>query len=94
MRRNINVRKIDKISRVFHALSNPDRLKILEILRDGESHTVGDICKKVGIRESTLSHHLAKMKLMGIINSNRLGRNIYYSLVMYCLKYPSINIKG
>lgn len=59
--------------------SNPTRLEILDVLRDGEL-TVSEITNKIKISQSNISQHLSIMKSKGILISKRKGQNIYYSL--------------
>ncbi len=82
IRRSISPMKLGKVAEIFEALAYPVRLEVLELLEDGKSYSVGEILKEVKIEPSLLSHHLKKMKNIGIIESFRNGRNIYYKLVL------------
>ena len=77
-----NLEKYALASEMLKAISYPYRLKILELLEDGESHAVSEIQEFTRIEASLLSHHLTKMKDKGIISSSRDGRNIYYKLAI------------
>jgi ArsR family transcriptional regulator len=71
--------QISEASRVFHALSEPIRLQILEQLRDGEQC----VCELTGVfntGQSRLSFHLRVLKEAGLINDRPEGRWMYYSL--------------
>jgi len=78
--REISPEKLVKISEIFQGLAYPVRIQILELLEDGNDYAVNEILDKVQIEASLLSHHLAKMKNIGIIESYREGRFIYYRL--------------
>ena len=80
--RKIGPEKLGRVAEIFEGLAYPIRLRILELLEDGNSYTVGEILDTVKIEPSLLSHHLIKMKNTGIISSERQGRNIYYKLVL------------
>ena len=80
--RRISPRKLGKVAEVFEALAYPVRLKILELLESGKPYNVGEILDYVNIEPTLLSHHLKKMKNIGILESYREGRNIYYKLVL------------
>ena len=80
--RKISPRKLGKVAEIFEALAYPLRLKILELLESGKPYKVGEILKYVDIEPTLLSHHLKKMKNLGILESYREGRNIYYKLVI------------
>jgi ArsR family transcriptional regulator len=64
----------------FHALSDPLRLKILDILRDREL-CVCDLRDRLdNIAQSKLSFHLKTLKEAGLVRSRQQGRWIYYRL--------------
>jgi len=81
-RTQISPEKLIKIAEIFQGLSYPIRLRILELLEDGQEYAVYEILDKIGIEASLLSHHLNKMKNIGILSSYRKGRNIYYKLAL------------
>jgi len=80
--RQISPEKLQKVAEIFQGLAYPVRLQILELLEDGEEYAVSEILSHVQIEASLLSHHLSKMKNIGIIDSTRQGRNIYYRLAI------------
>ncbi|MCF6360193.1 MAG: metalloregulator ArsR/SmtB family transcription factor [Cyclobacteriaceae bacterium] len=80
--RQISPEKLVKISEIFSGLAYPVRIQILELLEDGKDYPVNEILAKVQIEASLLSHHLSKMKNIGIIDSYREGRFIYYRLAL------------
>ncbi len=82
MREQISSDKLVKISEIFQGLAFPVRLRILEVLEDGGDFAVYEILDKIDIEASLLSHHLIKMKNIGILESYRKGRNIFYSLAI------------
>jgi ArsR family transcriptional regulator len=61
------------------ALSNPIRLMIIDILKEGEA-TVSDLQEKLGRQQSNLSQHLAVLRSTGLVESRRDGTNVLYSL--------------
>ena len=63
----------------FHALSDPLRIQVLELLRDREL-CVCDLCDHLGTTQSKLSFHLKTLKSAGLVRSRQEGRWIYYSL--------------
>lgn len=63
----------------FHALSEPLRISVLELLRQREL-CVCDLCDALGVSQSKLSFHLKTLKEAGLVNSRQEGRWIYYSL--------------
>lgn len=71
--------QISEASRLFHALSEPIRLQILERLRDGEQ-CVCELTEVFNTGQSRLSFHLRVLKEVGLINDRPEGRWTYYSL--------------
>lgn len=63
----------------FHALSDPIRINVLELLRQREL-CVCDLCEALGLSQSKLSFHLKTLKEAGLVNSRQQGRWIYYKL--------------
>ncbi|MBW4693395.1 MAG: metalloregulator ArsR/SmtB family transcription factor [Lyngbya sp. HA4199-MV5] len=69
----------NKIVLGFHALSEPLRVKTIELLREKEL-CVCDLCGRLGVTQSKLSFHLKALKEAGLIRGRQEGRWIYYSL--------------
>lgn len=63
----------------FHALSEPLRIQVLEVLRTQEL-CVCELCEHLGVTQSKLSFHLKTFKEAGLVNAKAEGRWIYYSL--------------
>lgn len=63
----------------FHALSEPLRISVVELLR-GRELCVCDLCDALGVSQSKLSFHLKTLKEANLVNSRQEGRWIYYSL--------------
>ncbi|MEL6554950.1 MAG: metalloregulator ArsR/SmtB family transcription factor [Cyanobacteria bacterium J06621_11] len=64
----------------FHALSEPIRLQIIELLQGGSELCVSDIGNQLGIPQSKLSFHLKTLNQSGLVQTRRHGRRIYYKL--------------
>ena len=63
----------------FHALSEPLRIRLLELLREQEL-CVCELCEVLEVSQSKLSFHLKTLKEAGLVRSRQEGRWIYYSL--------------
>ncbi|PZV10598.1 MAG: transcriptional regulator [Leptolyngbya sp.] len=63
----------------FHALSDPLRLKVLDLLRQQEL-CVCDLCDRLEVSQSKLSFHLKTLKEAELVRARQEGRWIYYSL--------------
>ncbi len=66
-------------ARLFHALADPTRLQILNLLRDGE-RCVCDLTDAVGAAQSRLSFHLRILRESGVVLDRREGRWVYYRI--------------
>ena len=80
IRRRIGYDKLGKVAEIFSGLAHPTRLEILEILEHGSALSVGEILSQISIDPTLLTHHLSKMKHLGILKSKKEGRNVYYQL--------------
>lgn len=65
--------------RFLRAVADPNRLKILCILRGGPK-CVCEIAASVGISEKLASHHLRQLRTLGVLNERREGTFIRYGL--------------
>ena len=63
----------------FRTLGHPARIRVLEILQAGE-RPVGELIPEVGIEASHLSQQLGVMRRAGIIQSRKVGSNVFYSV--------------
>src|SRR3954468_3588065 len=64
---------------LFHALADPIRLDVLELLAGGE-RCVCDLMADLGLAQSRLSWHLKTLKDAGLVSDRREGRWSYYTL--------------
>ncbi|HEU4682500.1 MAG TPA: metalloregulator ArsR/SmtB family transcription factor [Gemmatimonadales bacterium] len=69
----------ERAVQLFHALSDPTRLSILERLRLGE-RCVCDMTDMLDAAQSRLSFHLKVLKDAGLVADRREGRWMYYTL--------------
>jgi Predicted transcriptional regulators len=65
--------------RVFKALGHPIRYKIVKFLMD-EPKCVCKLNENVEFSQANLSQHLKILKDSGILNSEKVGLNIFYSI--------------
>lgn len=79
---------LEKEAAIFKALGHPIRLAMVHALADGprcvcELHSLVKAASEKDL--STVSRHLSTLQQAGIIQSERRGTNIYYSLTLCCL---------
>jgi DNA-binding transcriptional ArsR family regulator len=59
-------------------LADETRLRIVWNLLHGE-HNVNELAEHVGMQPAAISHHLAKLRLAGVVRTRRDGNRIYYA---------------
>lgn len=62
---------------LFRVLGHPVRVRILELLRDGE-RTVGDLQHLLDLDSSGTSQHLGVLRRHGVLDSRRESTSVYY----------------
>ncbi len=72
-------------SQTLAALSDPNRQKIIDLLKKGE-RPVGELGGHLNITSPTLSHHLDILKRANLISARRQGQQIFYSLNLSVLE--------
>ncbi len=75
-----NKAKLEKAAYILKAVAHPVRLAVIDLLSNHNQMSVNEICEALQCEQSLLSHHLINMKLRGILQSNKEGLNVYYSL--------------
>ena len=69
---------LEKATGMLKAMAHPIRISILHFLKNGDKMTVTQIHERLGIEQSTTSHHLGILKDKGVLCSKRDGKNTYY----------------
>ncbi len=67
-----------KASRMLKTMADPTRLQILVVLGEGEI-SVKNLCARLGMEQSAVSHQLAVLRRERLITSRRDGRNSLYA---------------
>lgn len=78
------LRRNEARSQVVRALAHPTRLQIVEALADGE-RCVNDLTGLTTSDISTVSKHLAVLRNVGLVQVDKRGLNVFYSLACPCL---------
>src|SRR5687767_5306843 len=73
------VRDLEALTRVYAALADPTRLRILALLRDGEV-CVCHIHASLDVPQPTASRHLAYLRKSGLVEARREGIWMHYRL--------------
>jgi DNA-binding transcriptional ArsR family regulator len=78
--RDVSDQSVRELAQVFKLLSDETRLRILFYLalsNHGELH-VTDLCHRLGQSQPAVSHHLALLRVSGLIESRREGKHNFY----------------
>jgi DNA-binding transcriptional ArsR family regulator len=84
MSRLTDIRRSEDRSHVVRALANPTRLLIVEALEDGEA-CVNTLTDLTDFDVSTVSKHLAVLRSVGLVRTEKRGLNVFYRLACPCL---------
>ncbi len=72
---------MEELSHCFRALGDPTRLRILRLVARAPLN-VSELVSLVGVAQSSVSHHLGKLKGLGLIREERQAGFTYYSLAL------------
>ncbi|WP_311406863.1 ArsR/SmtB family transcription factor [Liquorilactobacillus uvarum] len=70
---------LKEAERILKLLSHPARLQMLNVLGQHELN-VSEICDLLNLEQSVVSHHLATLRKFQLVNTERIGKAIYYHL--------------
>ena len=62
---------------LFRVLGHPARVRILELLREGE-RSVGSLQAELGLDSGGTSQHLSALRRIGLVESRREGTSVFY----------------
>ena len=75
--KNMPPEALEDVAGYFQVLAEPTRLRILNILRDGERN-VGDLAQMCGYTAANVSRHLSLMTKNGLVTRVGRGTSVYY----------------
>jgi len=79
MDKNMEEKMYEMHAEVCKSMANPTRLKIMNLLREGEK-SVEELKKRLGLPKANLSQHLSILRQRRIVSTRRAGLNIYYKV--------------
>ena len=71
--------EIKQVSQLYKVLTDPTRLRILLLLKEGE-HNVTAISEQLGMEQSAVSHQLKLLRDSRVVKARREGKTIFYTL--------------
>ena len=75
--KNMPPAALEEVAGYFQVLAEPTRLRILNILREGERN-VGDLAQMCGYTAANVSRHLSLMTKNGLVTREGRGTSVYY----------------
>jgi ArsR family transcriptional regulator len=76
----VSEQAVRDLAQVFKLLSDETRLRILLYLAQNNELHVTDLCSRLGQSQPAVSHHLALLRVSGLIESRREGKHNFYSV--------------
>jgi ArsR family transcriptional regulator len=74
-----SILEVENLARTLKKISEPNRLKILCLLKDGEK-CVCDIWQCLKLPQNLVSHHLKVLKDLNLVSSKKVGLKVFYRL--------------
>jgi len=67
------------VARFFQILSDPTRVRLVKALADGK-WCVSDLAQALAMDQPAISHQLKYLRKMGLVDWEKNGRHVYYTL--------------
>lgn len=77
----LDQREAESLARMFAALSDPVRLRLLSLVADAGAVCACDLLEPLGKSQPTVSHHTKILAEAGLITGERRGRWVWWSVI-------------
>lgn len=74
-----NPNELQQLSELYKAMGDYTRMRILWHLMEKE-YCVSDLAKEMQATESSISHQLRALRIVRLVRSRKVGKNVFYSL--------------
>ena len=81
------------MNRVFKALSDPTRRRVLELLREGPL-SAGELAEKFPFAKPTMSAHFAVLREADLVEIEKVGKTVLYRLKLSVLEDALLGFAG
>ena len=71
-------RLLEEAETLFFVLSDKSRIQIIQAMKDGQEPCVCDVAALLETSTAAVSHHLRKMKDLGVLSNRSEGKLVYY----------------
>ena len=75
----MSIGELQVLLRFFKTMADENRLKIISLVGE-RAYRVSELAEKLELTEPTVSHHVAKLRELGLLNLNAQGNSRYYRL--------------
>ena len=73
-------RLLEEAESLFFVLSDKSRIQIVQAMKGGQEMCVCDVAAMLSTSVAAVSHHLRKMKDLGVLTNRSEGKLVYYSV--------------
>ena len=85
---------------ITKSVNNAFRQKVIALLLSAGKLPVNELCEKLNSEQSVMSQHLAILRKAGLVNTERQGKHVFYSVnekqlqdIIDCLLYLNRLVK-
>ena len=90
---DFNITRLEEACKVLHSLKNSVRERIFTAVKEHPGIKVGELYMTLDIQQSEASRHLHILRESGIVQAQREGQTIHYSLSVPTIKIISLVIE-
>lgn len=78
--KDLSIDLLNRLADTLKLLAHPQRLKIIEILQREREAPVHLLTERLGLAQAATSHHLTRMRRVGLLACERHGKEVWYSI--------------
>lgn len=92
----ISAEDAEGIARVFKALGDPTRVRLLALIAQGEGGEacICDLTDPVGLSQGTVSHHMKLLAEAGLVTREQRGKWAYYAITSGALESAAAALRA
>jgi DNA-binding transcriptional ArsR family regulator len=76
----LSIGDLARMAQVLRLLAHPHRLKIIEILESEDAAPVHEVMTRLALPQGATSQHLNQMRRVGLVDSERRGKEVWYCI--------------
>ena len=76
----LKAESLEKAAETLKMLAHPQRLRLIEVLERETEIPVHELIRETGFPQAVVSQHLNRMRRMGLVNAERRGKEMWYSI--------------